>query len=359
MPENEQQNEASDTKKSLPGESTWFGRSFAPFRKALTRGLAIVLPPLLTLVLFLWAWNTIDSYVLGPLESTATTIVVWSIDDSQDDDTIKKEIRERESTGSGGEKSNPVVKLSGDHEVFESIEHGPMVKINQKWIPKEIYDLVSTNPGAIQPTTSTAYYHRYVELRYLQRQWLIPAFLALFILILYILGRLLAAGMGRFMWRSVESIIERVPLVRNVYSAVKQVTDFAFSENEIQFTRIVAVEYPRKGVWSMGFVTGESMLDIRTAANEPIISVLMPTSPMPMTGFIISVPKSETIDLNITMDQAIQFCVSCGVVVPPQQSQRNMIEGDVKHRIEGMIQTENGSDGDDSEKMVESGDTTS
>jgi uncharacterized membrane protein len=61
------------------------------------------------------------------------------------------------------------------------------------------------------------------------------------------------------------------------------------------------------------------MLDIRSAANEPVMSVLMPTSPMPVTGFTITVPKSECLDLNITIDQAFQFIISCGVVVPPQQ----------------------------------------
>jgi uncharacterized membrane protein len=79
------------------------------------------------------------------------------------------------------------------------------------------------------------------------------------------------------------------------------------------------------GIWSLGFVTGESMLDIRTAANEPVLSVLIPTSPMPATGYTITVRKSETIDLNITFDQACQFCISCGVVVPPHQ-QPNEIE---------------------------------
>jgi uncharacterized membrane protein len=116
--------------------------------------------------------------------------------------------------------------------------------------------------------------------------------------------------------------IHRLPLVRNVYSSVKQVSDFLFTEPEIEYTRVVAVEYPRKGIWSLGLVTGESMLDIRAAANEPILSVLMPTSPMPVTGFTVTIRKSETVDLNITIEQAFQFIVSCGVVVPPQQLQQ-------------------------------------
>ena len=147
----------------------------------------------------------------------------------------------------------------------------------------------------------------------------------------------MAAGVGRILWRTLESIIHRLPIISNVYSAVKQVTDFAFSENEVQFNRVVALEYPRRGIWSMGFVTGESFLAIKNAAGEPMLSVLMPTSPMPATGFTISVPKSETIDLDITIDQAIQFCVSCGVVVPEHQQPRSAIDGEVRKRFRQQI----------------------
>jgi uncharacterized membrane protein len=114
----------------------------------------------------------------------------------------------------------------------------------------------------------------------------------------------------------------RLPGVRAVYSAVKQVSDFFFTEREIQFTRIVAVEYPRKGIWQMGFVTSESLAAIHDAASEPVLAVLIPYSPIPVTGCTITVRKSECIDLNITFDQACQFIVSCGVVVPPQQVRR-------------------------------------
>jgi uncharacterized membrane protein len=111
----------------------------------------------------------------------------------------------------------------------------------------------------------------------------------------------------------------RFPGVRAVYSAVKQMSDFVFTQREIKFTRIVAVEYPRKGIWSMGFVTGEGLAAVHDATGEPMLTVLIPYSPLPVTGCTIAVRKSESIDLNITFDQAGQFIVSCGVVVPPQQ----------------------------------------
>ncbi len=110
-----------------------------------------------------------------------------------------------------------------------------------------------------------------------------------------------------------------MPGVRSVYSAIKQVTDFVFSEKEMTFTRIVAVEFPCKGSWSVGFVTGESLKTIRDALDEPVLAVLIPYAP-PVTGCVITVRKSECIDLDMTFDQACQFIVSCGVVVPPHQT---------------------------------------
>jgi uncharacterized membrane protein len=129
----------------------------------------------------------------------------------------------------------------------------------------------------------------------------------------------MAAGIGGFFGDRFDKLVNRVPGVRSVYSAVKQVSDFVFTGRDIQFTRIVAVEYPRKGIWSMGFVTSEGLAAIQEAAGEPVLAVLVPGSPMPVTGCTITVRKSECIDLNITFDQACQFIVSCGVVVPPQQ----------------------------------------
>lgn len=274
--------EVKEAKKATIGEDH-------PFRRAVMRGLGLVLPPLLTIVVFLWGWNLIYNYVLEPIEGTARSAIVWGIWD------VRSE--------------TPADGIVGD---YRQLRTG-------RWIPRQVYESVQADPGETFPETARAYYDRYVSIRYLRRSVIIPMLLAGFILVLYILGRLFAAGIGRFIWGAFEKLIQQVPVIRNVYSAVKQVTDFIFSEQEIEFNRVVAVEYPRKGIWSIGFVTGESMLDIRTAANEPVLSVLMPTSPMPATGFTITVLKSETIDLDISVDQAIQFIVSCGVVVPEQQ----------------------------------------
>jgi hypothetical protein len=82
---------------------------------------------------------------------------------------------------------------------------------------------------------------------------------------------------------------------------------------------VVAVEFPRRGIWTIGFAMGESLMELTLAAGEPMISVMIPAAPMPFTGWVVTVPKSSIIDLNMTLDQAFQYFLSCGVLVPEHQ----------------------------------------
>ena len=272
-----------------------------PIRKAVVRGLGVVSPPLFTILIFAWVIGMTDDYVLTPVTNGVREIVVWG---------HRGEILDAKNLPASVDPTKELVEVGGVsyHRVGE-----------KTFIPEVAYSKVQANPGDPAPKTATEYYRRFVELEYLRWYLTVPCFLSLFIIVLYLLGKFMAAGVGRFFWKRFEQVIHRLPVVRNVYSSVKQVSDFLFTEREIEYTRVVAVQYPRKGIFSLGLVTGDSMLDIRDAAGEPVLSVLMPTSPMPVTGFTVTVRKSETIDLNITIDQAFQFIVSCGVVVPAGQ----------------------------------------
>ncbi len=275
-----------------------------PFRRAVFRGLGVVLPPLLTLVILGWILTTIQDYALAPIESAAQHVVTWMIDETL------------VAIPADAERIDPI---DGPERQFRWQGEDYIAINSDQWIPTSVYERVRRNPGLDPPRTSQAYYHRYVELTYLKRFVVLPLFLALFILVLYLLGRFLAYGIGRVLYNAMEGIINQLPIIRTVYTSVKQVTDFVFSDNEMEFTRVVAVEYPRKGIWSLGFVTGEGMRNVAEAAGEPVLSVLIATSPMPATGFTVTVRRSEAVDLDITVDQAFQFIVSCGVVVPMSQ----------------------------------------
>lgn len=283
-------------------------RSLDPFRRAVLRGLGVVLPPLLTVVIFLWVGGTISRNVLTPLEdATRYLLVEYGSDIRQPTDF------EEEAPGE--------TAIDEEGKLYHRTPDG-------LYIGDRVHTEVTKRLGKKEspPATARDWVRRYVDEVWLVPWIVIPIFLLVFLLLLYAVGKFLAAGIGRFFHSQFESLITRVPLVSNVYSSVKQVTDFAFTEPDLEISRIVAVEYPRKGIWSIAFVTGESMLDIEAAANEAVMSVLIPTSPMPFTGFTITVKKSETVDMNLTLDQAFQFIVSCGVVVPAQQITRAVAE---------------------------------
>ena len=131
-------------------------------------------------------------------------------------------------------------------------------------------------------------------------------------------GALLASVVGKTLWRMVEKSIMNTPFLRQVYPYVKQVTDFLFTQQEQKkvFSRVVAVEYPRKGIWSMGLVTGSGLKKVVDNVEKEFLTILMPTSPTPFTGFVIMVPKEQTIDLDMTIEEAVRFAVSAGVITP-------------------------------------------
>lgn len=133
-----------------------------------------------------------------------------------------------------------------------------------------------------------------------------------------IVGAILASVVGRTFWRMIEQFILNTPFLRRVYPYVKQVTDFLITQEEQKtlFRRVVAVEYPRKGIWSLGFVTGTGLDKVVDVVKREFVTVLIPTSPTPFTGFVITVQRRQTIDLNMTIEEALRFIVSGGVITP-------------------------------------------
>jgi len=139
---------------------------------------------------------------------------------------------------------------------------------------------------------------------------------------IFVVGALLASVVGRAFWRLVEAFILNTPVLRRVYPYVKQVTDFLLTEEDQKkmFSRVVAVEYPRKGIWSIGFVTGSGLRRVAETVREECLTVLVPNSPTPITGYVIVVPKEQTISLDMTVEEAFRFAVSAGVIAPDTEA---------------------------------------
>ena len=139
------------------------------------------------------------------------------------------------------------------------------------------------------------------------------------VFVVYLFGRFVASFVGRGVWRMVEAVLVRLPLIKQIYPSVKQVTDFLFAGPKLRFSRVVAVEYPRKGVWCLGLVTGAGLRTISEAVGSNMVTIFIPSSPTPMTGYTITVRRDEIVDLSLTIDEALRFVISGGVITPPAQ----------------------------------------
>jgi len=140
--------------------------------------------------------------------------------------------------------------------------------------------------------------------------------LALAVLAVYALGIIITTVVGRKLLRLGDYVLNRVPLINSIYPYAKQLSDYLFGESKIRFSRAVAIEYPRRGIYSLGFVTSHGPEYITEHTGREMLAVFVPTSPTPITGWVVTVPADEVIDLKMNVDQAIRFAVSCGVLVP-------------------------------------------
>ncbi len=274
--------------------------SARPFRAAVLRGLGGFLAPLLTIVILLWVWQTLKYYILQPVETATRNRLAWEIAD----------VRSELPKDAVANAEEPNVFTVDDKDYYR-LEVGD-------FIPRDVYDTVVARSDEV-PIRGRDFYRRWVELKYLRPWIVVPVFLVVFLGLMYLLGSLFAVGVGRVFWSLFEDSIGRLPIVRAVYAPVKQVTDYMFRESEPQFNRVVAVEYPRRGVWTIAFVTGDGLVDLQKLSGEPMVTVLFPTCPTPIAGNTKIVARRETIDLPMNVDQAFQYILSFGVVVPDEQ----------------------------------------
>ncbi|MEM7166313.1 MAG: DUF502 domain-containing protein [Planctomycetota bacterium] len=150
----------------------------------------------------------------------------------------------------------------------------------------------------------------------------VPRWLGFLIALLLVLavGLLFRGYLGRQLWRALESGIQKVPVLKVIYPYAKQVSEFFFAEKkQIHYQTAVAIEYPRRGLWSLGFVTSEGFRDIEEVAGETVVAVFIPSSPTPVTGYTIMVPKDQVIKIDVAADEALRFTMSAGVIQPPSQ----------------------------------------
>lgn len=137
------------------------------------------------------------------------------------------------------------------------------------------------------------------------------------LLVIFLTGVLAANFIGRRMLALGDAMMARIPLVRSVYSGVKQVTETLFTPGGQSFRKVLLVQFPSPGIWTIGFQTGQVSKEIEGSVNkQEMVSYFVPTTPNPTSGFLMMAPRSEVVELEMSIDQALKYVISLGVVQP-------------------------------------------
>lgn len=147
------------------------------------------------------------------------------------------------------------------------------------------------------------------------------------LLIVVITGMLVTNILGNRLIQMWEFMLSRIPLVRTIYQAVKQVLTTVFSSSEDSFRNVLLVEYPRKGLWSIAFQTSAGFNYTTELIGEDMVTVFIPTTPNPTSGFLIIVPRKDTMKVNLGVDEALKMVISLGVVMPHGDAKIPVVEG--------------------------------
>jgi len=147
----------------------------------------------------------------------------------------------------------------------------------------------------------------------------LPGFGILLALMIILLTGMIAANLfGRRLVMLWEAILSRIPLVRSVYSSVKQLAETVFSSNGQSFRKVLLLEYPRRGLWTLAFQTGTDIGEAQSRTGQDVVNVYVPTTPNPTSGFFLMVPREDVQVLDMSVDEGLKMIISMGVVVPEQ-----------------------------------------
>jgi len=258
------------------------------FKGYFLHGLAVLLPTILTIWLFVWGYTFIQNNISKHLNRGIVRVIVYFGHKNVEvtDDDIKEYLI----------KTKPELEKKPNELEINMRRDDVQRKVRIQKLKNDLEKTWVDGPGSI-------------------------AGFIVAVVGVCILGALLASYVGRSFWRTIEKFIMNTPILRNVFPYVKQVTDFLLTNEEQKklFSRVVAVEYPRKGIWSVGFVTGSGLEKVVNTVKKEFLTVIIPTSPTPFTGFVITVQKRQTIDLDMTVEQALRFIVSGGVITPDSE----------------------------------------
>ena len=143
--------------------------------------------------------------------------------------------------------------------------------------------------------------------------------LLVMVVVLMAIGAIAAGLVGRTFMRIGERVLAQMPVVRTIYSALKQVFETVFAEKSTAFREVVLIEYPRKGIWAMGFATGSTKGEVQNIIEDEVVNIFLPTTPNPTSGFLLFLPRDDVVFLDMTVEEGVKMVISAGVVTPPDR----------------------------------------
>lgn len=141
-------------------------------------------------------------------------------------------------------------------------------------------------------------------------------------------GMIVANFLGKRIVAGWESLLARIPLVRTLYAGVKQIMEAVLATDAKSFSKVILIEYPRKGLWGLAFMTSDNLGEVQAKAGSDLVSVFVPTTPNPTSGFVIMLAKEDVIELDMSVEDGLKMIISMGVVVPPWQKEK-LVEGNI------------------------------
>jgi uncharacterized membrane protein len=140
----------------------------------------------------------------------------------------------------------------------------------------------------------------------------------IFLVFTVFIGWIAKGLIGRSLIRWGESIVDRMPVVRSIYSGIKQISETVFAQSERSFEKACLIQYPRKGIWAIGFISTNAKGEIakRAETTGELMSIFLPTTPNPTSGFLLFLPKEDIIELDMTVEEAAKLVISAGLVYP-------------------------------------------
>lgn len=278
-------------------------RTFASdFRMFFVRGLAVLLPTVLTIWLLLAAYQFVEGRIAQPINAGIRQLVIFTA---------------------------PRVLPPSDFPPWFTVNDD---QVRAARVERERLGQLPLADEALRAHIRASNLREWWEARWhLRAIGLVTA-----VILFYVAGVVLGGLLGRSLYERFEARLTRVPIFKQVYPSVKQVVDFLFGQRQIAFNRVVLIEYPRRGIWSVGLVTGPAMRGTEAVIGEECVTVFVPSSPTPFTGWTVTVPKEDVRDLPVSIDEAMKFIVSGGVLAPTGvRPGVAPLEADVRHGVPG------------------------